>query len=93
MRVAGGWVRDKVNYEFMQVMGLESHDIDIALDDTNGEKFVLSLKSYAEENGVKMSGFGVTKLNPQLSKHLETATVKFLGYDLDFVNLRSETYN
>ena len=32
MRVAGGWVRDKL-------LGKESHDIDIALDDMTGKDF------------------------------------------------------
>ena len=32
LRVAGGWVRDKL-------LGLESDDVDIALDDTHGEEF------------------------------------------------------
>ena len=32
LRVAGGWVRDKL-------MGKESDDIDIALDDMYGEEF------------------------------------------------------
>ena len=32
MRVAGGWVRDKL-------LGKESDDIDIALDDMLGEEF------------------------------------------------------
>jgi len=32
LRVAGGWVRDKL-------MGKESDDIDIALDDMHGEEF------------------------------------------------------
>jgi tRNA nucleotidyltransferase (CCA-adding enzyme) len=32
LRVAGGWVRDKL-------MGIESDDIDIALDDMYGEEF------------------------------------------------------
>lgn len=31
--------------------------------------------------------------NPSKSKHLETATAKFFGMHIDFVNLRSETYN
>ena len=48
MRVAGGWVRDKVLYGLiMQIMGKESHDIDIALDNMKGEEFVLKLKEYA----------------------------------------------
>ena len=31
--------------------------------------------------------------NPEKSKHLETVTTKILGFDVDFVNLRKETYN
>lgn len=30
--------------------------------------------------------------NPEQSKHLETARTTVLGVDLDFVNLRSESY-
>lgn len=30
--------------------------------------------------------------NPEQSKHLETATVKILGLQIDCVNLRAETY-
>ena len=51
-------------------MGKESHDIDIALDDMKGEEFVLKLKALAESKNEAFSGFGVTKLNPDLSKHL-----------------------
>lgn len=39
-----------------------------------------------------MSGFGVTRLNPDLSKHLETATIQVKGLEIDIVNLRSEKY-
>src|SRR6202034_1030240 len=31
--------------------------------------------------------------NPEKSKHLATMTTKFLGFDLDFANLRKETYS
>lgn len=51
-------------------MGLESHDIDIALDNMKGEEFVLQLKKHAESKNEKISSFGVTKFNPELSKHL-----------------------
>ena len=30
--------------------------------------------------------------NPEKSKHLETATTKLFGLDIDFVNLRKEVY-
>ncbi len=32
------------------------------------------------------------KANPEKSKNLETATTKIFGFDVDFVNLRKETY-
>lgn len=31
--------------------------------------------------------------NPEQSKHLETARMTVLGQEVDFVNLRSETYS
>lgn len=57
-----------------------------------GEEFVTLLKALAEKKKDKISGFGVTKFNPEMSKHLETATANIQGYWIDFVNLRSETY-
>jgi len=46
LRVAGGWVRDKVKYiralinrKICKILGKESSDIDIALDDKYGEEF------------------------------------------------------
>ena len=44
LRVAGGWVRDKVIDPLLQIMGKESHDIDIALDNMKGQEFVVLLK-------------------------------------------------
>jgi tRNA nucleotidyltransferase (CCA-adding enzyme) len=35
---------------------------------------------------------GVIKLNPEQSKHLETATLKVCGRSVDVNNLRSEVY-
>lgn len=58
-----------------------------------GEEFVLLLKKHSVEKNDVISGFGVTKLNPDMSKHLETATAKIFGLMIDFVNLRSETYD
>lgn len=42
--------------------------------------------------GCKTQSIAVIQANPEQSKHLETATVKILGFDVDFVNLRAETY-
>lgn len=46
-------------------MGNESHDIDITIDNMSGEQFVIKMKEYFESKNIKVSGFGVTKLNPE----------------------------
>ena len=83
------------------MFGLESDDIDIALDDMCGEEFAQKLTTKMVENGKKLGlskeelakfHFGVVKANSEKSKHLETATLMVDGMSIDFVNLRSETY-
>ncbi|KAJ3359026.1 hypothetical protein HDU91_005029 [Kappamyces sp. JEL0680] len=86
LRIAGGWVRDKL-------LGKESHDIDIAIDNMKGEPFAQELKAYLVQIGMNMSSISKIQLNPDKSKHLETATARLFDLDVDFVNLRSETYN
>jgi len=85
VRVAGGWVRDKL-------LGRESHDIDLALNNCTGKNFAEYVNRYLQEMGEKTNKIGVICANPDQSKHLETAKVKVLGQELDFVNLRAETY-
>ena len=80
MRVAGGWVRDKM-------LGLNSDDIDIALDDMYGSEFSRLLVQKGKANK-----FDVIKANSEKSKHLETATLRIKGVPIDFVNLRAERY-
>ncbi|KAJ3268809.1 CCA tRNA nucleotidyltransferase, mitochondrial [Terramyces sp. JEL0728] len=86
LRIAGGWVRDKL-------MGHESNDIDVAIDTMNGEPFAQYVKEWMHNQGHLMSNISKIKVNPDKSKHLETATANILGVDIDFVNLRSETYH
>ena len=80
-RIAGGWVRDKL-------LGIESEDIDITLDNISGDAFARGLVKFArlDKNVHKITA------NPEKSKHLETAVVNLFGYDVDFVILRTETY-
>ena len=85
LRVAGGWVRDKL-------LGLESNDIDVALDKCLGAEFAAKVNEYLTSKGEEISGVGVIQSNPEQSKHLETATMKVRDVWLDFVNLRSESY-
>jgi tRNA nucleotidyltransferase/poly(A) polymerase len=85
VRVAGGWVRDKI-------LGRENHDIDIALDDSTGESFATVVNDYLASSGMETHSVNVIQANPEQSKHLETATVNVLGAQIDFVNLRAEEY-
>lgn len=99
LRITGGWVRDKL-------LNHPSHDIDIGIDNCSGETFVTHLKEWLE-NKEKVTGHGTEgephgstinkihkiKKNPDKSKHLETCTTKICGLDIDFVNLRSESYS
>ncbi|KAG0579762.1 hypothetical protein KC19_4G121500 [Ceratodon purpureus] len=85
LRVAGGWVRDKL-------LGKDSNDIDIALDNMLGKQFCEKVNEYLTSIGEETSGVGVIESNPEQSKHLETATMRVKGVWVDFVNLRAETY-
>ncbi|XP_077241459.1 polynucleotide adenylyltransferase family protein isoform X2 [Tasmannia lanceolata] len=85
LRVAGGWVRDKL-------LGKDCSDIDIALDDMLGREFCEKVNEYLSHVGEEKQGVGVIQCNPDQSKHLETARMRILDTWIDFVNLRSETY-
>ncbi|KAF4726108.1 CCA tRNA nucleotidyltransferase, mitochondrial, partial [Perkinsus olseni] len=86
-RAAGGWVRDKL-------LGKESDDIDIAVDDMSGETFAYKVKDFLATTSpnASCSSVGVVRANPDQSKHLETATLRVLDISLDVNNLRTETY-
>ncbi|KAF8768940.1 hypothetical protein HU200_007080 [Digitaria exilis] len=85
LRVAGGWVRDKL-------LGKDSADIDIALDNMTGQHFCEKVNEYSGMMGEKQKGIGVIQCNPDQSKHLETARMLIFDVWIDFVNLRSEKY-
>ncbi|EHK46231.1 hypothetical protein TRIATDRAFT_291450 [Trichoderma atroviride IMI 206040] len=94
LRWAGGWVRDRL-------LGIESHDIDVAINAMTGQQFAQHISEYCKQpDAAKIHGFAPGDIgrlhhiasNPDKSKHLETAMVKLFGMDLDFVNLRKETY-
>jgi hypothetical protein len=87
VRVAGGWVRDKLLHK------CKDPDIDVALDNVTGREFAESVTSYLKSLGEKTSTVAIIQANPEQSKHLETATTKVLDLWVDFVNLRSEEYN
>mmetsp|Transcript_1309 Transcript_1309/g.1836 ORF Transcript_1309/g.1836 Transcript_1309/m.1836 type:complete len:630 (-) Transcript_1309:312-2201(-) len=103
LRVAGGWVRDKLleANNHWSVRGLPAGsqsidtskiDIDIALDTMMGAEFAESINDWLETQGRHTKTVAVVQRNPEKSKHLETATMKISGFSLDFVNLRTESY-
>ncbi|KAL7607334.1 hypothetical protein Lser_V15G20117 [Lactuca serriola] len=85
LRVAGGWVRDKL-------LGKDCYDIDIALDNMLGKEFCEKVNEYLVSTGEESQGIGVIQSNPDQSKHLETARMRLFDVWIDFVNLRSEDY-
>ncbi|KAL1533805.1 CCA tRNA nucleotidyltransferase [Salvia divinorum] len=86
LRVAGGWVRDKL-------LGKDCYDIDIALDDMLGREFCEKVNEYLSSEGEETHGIGVIQCNPDQSKHLETARMRLFDVWIDFVNLRAEDYS
>ncbi|KAK3823237.1 MAG: hypothetical protein J3Q66DRAFT_397700 [Benniella sp.] len=86
LRIAGGWVRDKL-------LGLSCHDLDIGIDTMMGYDFAVLVNNYMESIGHEKRSIAKIATNPEKSKHLETATMVVLDMPLDFVNLRSEVYD
>lgn len=87
IRYAGGWVRDKI-------LRKPSHDIDIAISSLSGHEFAVQFSAYLTIHHPDLRTGTITKIlaNPEKSKHLDTATSRFLNLDLDFVQLRTESY-
>ena len=57
-----------------------------------GLAFAEHLAAFAQVKGVEIGTITAIEQNPEQSKHLETATFKIFGLDIDLVNLRSEEY-
>ncbi len=71
VRVAGGWVRDKI-------LRLPSkNDIDITIDTMSGLEFVSSYNTWRKNRGEEQQRYNVVKKNPDKSKHLETGMNNF----------------
>jgi len=89
LRVAGGWVRDKVLGHWSADGEV---DIDIALDNLMGSDFAAMLNGWLAKRGRQVYNVGIISANPTKSKHLETATMRVGSFSIDFVNLRTEAY-
>lgn len=78
----------------IKLLGIESNDIDVAIDTMTGSQFFEYLREYENLRGKRVLSRGTTiAANPQKSKHLETVASTVLGLEIDFVNLRSEKYS
>lgn len=75
-----------------KLLGKESHDIDIAVDDMLGRELAEKVNEYLQLLGRETRSVGVISTNPEQSKHLETATMRVGAIEVDLVNLRSESY-
>jgi tRNA nucleotidyltransferase (CCA-adding enzyme) len=93
LRVAGGWVRDKI-------LKKSNDDIDIAVENMSGRVFSEHLFKHIKKlgKGWDCSDIAIIAANAEKSKNLETATLKItipngIKFELDFVGLRSEVYD
>jgi len=89
LRFTGGWVRDKL-------LNKPSNDLDVGINKMTGFEFASHMTKFLEDNiekyDIPSRSIHKIEVNPEKSKHLETATTKIMDLDLDFVNLRNETY-
>ncbi|KAF8822584.1 tRna nucleotidyltransferase/poly(A) polymerase family protein, partial [Cardiosporidium cionae] len=84
IRVAGGWIRDKL-------LGKNCSDVDLVVNHTTGTNFAESLQSWLE---IQNSIIKIHKIkqNPDQSKYLEVARFLFKELSVDVVNLRKDSY-
>ncbi|CAO3670205.1 unnamed protein product [Rhizopus stolonifer] len=66
--------------------------LDIAMNDMMGNEFAVFVNKYLESQGYPTESIAKINSNPEKSKHLETATTKLFGQEVDFCNLRTEVY-
>lgn len=95
LRVAGGWVRDKL-------LQRATHDVDLAVAGATGEEVCAWIAAHvATEDAAApalteappaASRVAVVRANPAQSKHLATAIMKLHGFELNVNHLRSELY-
>lgn len=74
LRFTGGWVRDKL-------LGVESHDIDVAINNMTGYQFGLRMKEYLDQPGnlEKYDLDGVAGSDTQVSKAGPNGKAKLVG--------------
>lgn len=88
MRVAGGWVRDKL-------LGKYSDDIDIAVSGGDGVSVANAMSMYDKESGSGRTGkaYELSLEKGGDSAGLKVGAIDIDGVKIDFVPLRTETYS
>ncbi|KAL1195819.1 hypothetical protein V5N11_027686 [Cardamine amara subsp. amara] len=82
LRVVGGWVRDKL-------IGQDSNDIDIAIENMSASKFLDMLNDYLRLKGKEEVQGHIIESKPEQHKQLETLKMRFCNQWIDVVNLKS----
>jgi len=94
-RVAGGWVRDKL-------MGIESDDIDVAIDKMSGWEFANNLYQWAIANGmqevdapweVSLEKDSQSKSSRTLNSEMKVGGIQLFGQKIELVPMRTEIYD
>lgn len=87
LRVAGGWVRDRV-------MGKLSDDIDIAVSGGDGIRIADAVGAYDRANGLGRTGkpYSVSLEKGGESSGLRVGAVDIDGVKVEFVPMRTESY-
>lgn len=84
------------------ILGIPSHDIDIALETPQssvsaglitGECFANKILEYQTAHGDAAASVSVIKANPEKSKHIETAQITIFNIPVEFCHLRHDEYS
>ena len=82
------------------LLNISCNDLDVAIETISQDKsktvtgviFANALMDYQKNIGAKSHSIGVIKRNPQQSKHIEAASTRIHGIEVDFLHLRQEEY-
>ena len=90
IRIAGGWVRDHLlaaasTTTTSTPTSTTTTDVDVAIDALTGVQFATLVQQHLQLT----KRVAVIHANPAQSKHLETATLRTCGLDVDYTQLRA----
>lgn len=89
VRIAGGWVRDKL-------LGVNSKDIDLVIDNMSGMQFGEACEQIAKTNPEWSRNIGQANRNVKDDPRIQalgTTYIQMYGILVDLVNLRKEDYS